>query len=185
MDARPFAITIPTLITLGRILLAPAVGWALLQSYVELAASLFIVASLSDWLDGYLARRWHQTTRLGAWLDALADKLVTLCSAVPLVVTGHLPLAVVLVLVGRDALIVAAAFSTRRSSGALDFPPSPLGKLHTALVFCLVAVLLAQAANWIQLGPWFQWLFALPVLTAILSCTHYIRSFSRSRHVTA
>ena len=57
-----------------------------------------------------------------------------LCCVIPLVVSGHLPLAVVLVLVGRDLLIVVAAFSARHATSVLEFPPSVLGKLHTALV---------------------------------------------------
>ncbi len=180
-------LTLPNLITLGRLLVAPCIGWALLEFAYAVAAWTFIIASLSDWLDGYLARKWNQTSRLGALLDPIADKLMTFCTVVALAWANKLPIEVAMILIGRDVLILGAAISAWRISGTMAFPPSKLGKLHTFIVFSIMAVLIAQAAGWVRLGDLLPSLFIVPVVTAVLSGVHYVWSFSRGRggHATA
>lgn len=179
------ALTVPTMITLGRLVLAPGIAWALMAEQNAWAAWCFIAAGLSDWLDGYLARRWRQVTRLGTVLDPIADKMTTLCTLVPLVMLGHLPIAIAVVLIGRDIIILAAAVSAQRATGVMEFPPSRLGKLHTFMLFSLIALLLSQAAGWTHFGAVFPWVFIAPILTAVASCVHYVWSFSRAHHVAS
>ena len=66
---------IPNLISLGRVILVPIVFWLLLQDQTQMAFVLFVVAGISDGVDGFLAKRYGWTTELGAYLDPLADKL--------------------------------------------------------------------------------------------------------------
>ncbi len=172
---------VPNLITSGRIVLAPTVAWALLESAYSLAAWCFMLASVSDWQDGYLARRWNQTSRLGALLDPIADKLLTFCTVVVLAWANHLPMEVAMILITRDALILGAAVSAWRLTGTMEFPPSKLGKLHTAVVFTIMAVVIAQMAGWLRLGGLLPNLFIVPVITAVLSGVHYLWTFSRAR----
>ncbi len=174
--------TVPNLITSGRVVLGPAVGWALLESAYSLAAWCFILASMSDWLDGYLARRWNQTSRFGALLDPIADKLLTFCTVVALAWANHLPMEVAMILIGRDVLVLGAAVSAWRLTGTMEFPPSKLGKLHTFVVFTVMAVLIAQTAGWLRLGDLLPSLFIVPIVTAVFSGVHYMWSFSRRRH---
>ncbi len=173
--------TVPNLITSGRLILAPTVAWALLDSTYFVAAWCFIAASLSDWLDGYLARRWNQTSRLGALLDPIADKLLTFCTVVALAWANHLPMEVAMIFIARDALILGAAVSAWRLTGTMEFPPSKLGKLHTAVVFTVMAVLIAQLAGWLRLGALLPNLFIVPIITAVLSGVHYLWTFARAR----
>lgn len=173
-------LNLPNLITLGRLLVAPCIGWALLEMAYGVAAGIFIVAALSDWLDGFLARRWNQTTRFGALADPIADKLMTFCTVVALAWASKLPMQVAMVLIGRDVFILGAAISAWRITGSMAFPPSVLGKTHTFVVFSLMAALIAQAAGWVKLGDLPMVVFVVPVVTALLSGAHYVWSFSRT-----
>jgi cardiolipin synthase (CMP-forming) len=174
-------LTVPNLITMGRLVLGPAAAWALFEADYSLAAWCFIAASVSDWLDGYLARRWNQTSRLGALLDPIADKLMTFCIVVVLAWTNHIPMEVGMILVARDALILGAAVSSWRLTGTLEFPPSKLGKLHTAVVFTVMSVVIAQMAGWLKLGDVLPNLFLVPIITAVLSGVHYVWIYARAR----
>ena len=86
-----------------------------------------------------------------------------------------------MILVARDALIMGAAVSSWRLTGKLEFPPSKLGKLHTAVVFTVMSVVIAQMAGWLKLGDLLPALFIAPVVTAVLSGVHYLWIYTRAR----
>ena len=100
------ALSIPNLITLGRILLVPIVVWAIAQGLMWLAFVLFLAAGVSDAIDGFLAKRFHMTTELGAYLDPLADKALIVSIYVALGVNGYIPRWLVILVVSRDILII-------------------------------------------------------------------------------
>ena len=102
------ALTIPNVITLGRIMLVPVVFWLLLTEHMPAAFFAFILAGISDAVDGFLAKRFGWATELGAYLDPLADKLLIVCIFVALGVRGELPSWLVIAVVSRDILIVIA-----------------------------------------------------------------------------
>ena len=100
--------TLPTKLTVTRILLTfVIIGLLLSAGWVAKAAALvgFLIASLTDWLDGYLARRWHQTSALGALLDPIADKVLVLGMFIAFIQLGLVPTWMVLVIVLRDLVI--------------------------------------------------------------------------------
>ncbi len=82
--------SIPNLITLGRILLVPVVVWAIMSNAMWIAFLLFVVAGISDGVDGYLAKRFDMTTELGAYLDPLADKALIVSIYLTLGITGDI-----------------------------------------------------------------------------------------------
>ena len=140
--------TVPNLLTLLRIFLLPVI---LLVYYLPLdasytwAAGLFLLAALTDWLDGYLARRLHQTTRLGAFLDPVADKLTVSLTLLLLVeeydaIWMTLP---AMVIVGREIVISALrewmAEMGQRSSVAVSY----IGKFKTAVQMVSIVLLLS------------------------------------------
>ncbi len=84
--------TLPNLLTLSRLLLAPVVAWRLLAHDVEGAFWLFVLAAITDLLDGNLARWLNQRSVLGAWLDPIADKVMLLTTFAMLALTGLLPM---------------------------------------------------------------------------------------------
>src|SRR6266571_4191912 len=102
------AVNIPNMITIMRLLLVPAVVLAMLQARWDWAFAGFLVAGISDGVDGFIARRYKQFSRLGAYLDPMADKLLLVSVFVVMGFAGELPLWLVVTMVSRDALIICA-----------------------------------------------------------------------------
>lgn len=184
---------LPNSLTVARIFLVPVLVSVLLTKFegrlvlglpVELVgAAIFGLASLTDWLDGYLARRRGQVTWVGQVLDPIADKLLISATLVSLVQLGLAPAWMVAVIIGREFAITGLR-SVAYARG-LTMPASPLGKLKMAsqvvailllilgwerMPFLLVA---GQAALWVVLG------------TALLSAFDYYRRFSRAMNAIA
>jgi cardiolipin synthase len=138
--------TLPNLLTVSRLLLAPVVAWRLLAHDVEGAFSLFVIAALTDLLDGNLARWLNQRSVLGAWLDPIADKTMLLTTLSMLALTGLLPMWLLILVVLRDLVILSGAEAYRRLTGKLDVRPTLSGKFATFMEFVLVSWVLADIA---------------------------------------
>ena len=100
--------SIPNIITLGRILLVPFIVWAIASSQMEIAFAIFVVAGVSDAVDGFLAKRFNMASELGALLDPLADKALLVSIYVALGIWGAVPRWIVILVVSRDIMIVSA-----------------------------------------------------------------------------
>ena len=100
--------SIPNIITLGRILLVPVIVWAIASSQMAIAFAVFIVAGVSDAVDGFLAKRFNMTSELGALLDPLADKALLVSIYIALGIWGAVPRWIVILVVSRDIMIVSA-----------------------------------------------------------------------------
>lgn len=138
--------TLPNLLTALRLVLAPVVAWRLLEHDVEGAFWLFVLAAITDFLDGNLARWLNQRSVLGAWLDPIADKVMLLTTLSMLALTGLLPMWLLYVVAVRDMVILAGAEGYRRLTGKLDVRPTLSGKIATFLEFVLVSWVLADIA---------------------------------------
>lgn len=171
--------TLPNLITLGRILLVPLVFWLLATDRVQLACVVFLIAGLSDALDGYLAKRWNMTSRLGAYLDPLADKLLIVSVFVALTVTGAFPLWLVTLVVTRDVLIVAAVVLCWILSHPMAIRPLMISKATTAAQISLAALVLANRGFDLQLDPWVQGVVWLTGALTAASLFAYMRAWLR------
>lgn len=137
--------TMPNLLTIGRICLAPFLVSAVLEGRYLTGFILFLVAGVSDALDGALARILKQRTVLGQYLDPVADKL--LLSTLFLVLThmNLMPVRVTALVFGRDLGILVVAAILYSAAGRRDFKPSLVGKANTlAQVAAVAAVLLYQ-----------------------------------------
>ena len=99
---------IPNFITLGRVILVPVVFWLLVSGQTEMAFVVFVVAGISDAVDGFLAKRFGWATELGAYLDPLADKLLIVSIYIALAVAREIPSWLVIAVVSRDVLILLA-----------------------------------------------------------------------------
>jgi len=137
---------IPNLITLMRLLLVVPVAVAILSGEFMLTLVLFAVASVSDGVDGYLARRFDWTSRFGAILDPIADKLMLIVAFLLLTLIGNFPIWLAAVVIGRDLIIVAGATVYHILFGEYEFSPTLLGKLSTASQFTLVLLNLLDLA---------------------------------------
>lgn len=165
---------LPNAISLLRLLATPVVVWLIFAAQWQMAGGLFLLAALSDGMDGYLARRLGQTTAFGAALDALADKALGLATLITLTRLGMIPLWVTVAILLRDSVIVLGAFRYHRLTGHLEIQPTGLGKVHTLTEFALLALVLGNAAQVIQLGIWEWPLFALVFAVAVISGIQYV-----------
>ena len=176
--------SIPNLLAVTRLILTPIVMVLILQAgdntAMRITATvLFTIAALTDFADGYLARRWRITTTLGAFLDTVADKILVAGSLVALVEIGATSSWVAFIIIGREVAIMGL-----RSVAALDdnstVPPSIWGKWKATIQF--VAIGLAILALDVVIGPWRldQWMMAIAVFFTFISAGDY---FSRFRSV--
>lgn len=170
---------IPNLITVGRFLLVPPVVWALLQEKYSLALLLFFVAGASDGLDGYLAKRYDWSSRLGALLDPLADKaLLVSCYAV-LTWSGLLPLWLLVLVLLRDLVIVCGAVVYHFYVAHLDAQPTLISKTNTLMQILLVLlVIVNQGFQWGD-GRWVDVLVYVVTLTTVWSGIDYVVTWGR------
>ena len=136
---------VPIALTLVRIVLVPLVIVFLISSdrvHVLIAAVIFIAASLTDWLDGRMARRWNQVTRLGTLLDPVADKLLVAAALVSLVHVEMLAAWMAVVIIGRE-LAVTGLRGVALSMGTV-VPASSLGKAKTVSQYVAITVLILE-----------------------------------------
>ena len=122
---------LPNLITCMRFILIGPILWALLTKCYPLAFYLFLIAGLSDGLDGLLARFFDWTTPLGALLDPLADKLLLMGSFIVLAYLQQIPVWLTIMVIGRDIWIMGGALLYRYWVGPLDYKPVWISKLNT------------------------------------------------------
>lgn len=129
-----------------RFLLVPAIVWALLSGEMAWAFAFFLVAGVSDGVDGFIARHFDQQSRLGAYLDPLADKLLLVSVFVVLGLMGELPLWLVILAVSRDALILGAVMLSSVMGHPVTVKPLFVSKANTAVQIVLAAAALADLA---------------------------------------
>jgi cardiolipin synthase len=137
-------VNLPNLITLGRLLCVPVAIWLVLSDDLGAAFWLFAAAGISDAIDGFIAKRFDQRSRLGALLDPIADKTLLVSMYVTLGIAGYLPNWLVILVVFRDALIVGGFILVTTLAHAMRWEPLFISKLNTALQIGLIAVVLAR-----------------------------------------
>src|ERR1700752_3255490 len=135
--------SIPNFITLGRILLVPIIIWAIASDQMELAFAVFIVAGVSDAIDGFLAKRFNMTSELGALLDPLADKALLVSIYVALGIWGAMPRWIVILVVSRDIMIVPAVIFSWLFEKPIPMKPLMVSKLNTGARVAFAALGLA------------------------------------------
>lgn len=125
-------LTVPNLLSLARILGVPLFLWLVLGPERDgLALIVLMVSGLTDYLDGWLARRWNQTSRLGQLLDPAADRLYILATLIGLTIRDIVPLWLVLFLVARDVMLTLCIPALRRHGYGPALPVHYLGKAAT------------------------------------------------------
>jgi CDP-diacylglycerol--glycerol-3-phosphate 3-phosphatidyltransferase len=165
-----------------RILLVPAVMALVLAGGEDTsgaypaAAALFFVAAVTDFFDGYLARRWGATSTLGSFLDTTADKLLVSCALVALVAVDRVSPWITAVIVGRELVILGLRGVV--AAEGLVMPPSPWGKIKTTVQF--VAILLVILRPGDHLGSMFldEWVMLAAALVTVVSGVEYLTRFA-------
>lgn len=170
---------LPNLISAARIVLVVPIVWSLLERRFELAIWLFVIAGASDGLDGFLAKRFGWSSRLGGILDALADKFLLVSTFVCLWWLGVFPWWLVAWVLLRDLVIVTGATVYNFRIETVQPEPSLTSKLNTVLQIALAAAGVIQVGfggvpDWLLQG-----LVWAVMLTVLLSGGGYVREWSR------
>jgi cardiolipin synthase (CMP-forming) len=177
--SRGRSLSIPNLITLGRILLVPIVVWAIASGRMQLAFLLFLAAAISDGVDGFLAKRFGMKTELGAYLDPLADKILIVSIYVTLGITGVIPLWVVILVVSRDFMIVGAIILSWLVNMPVQIKPHTVSKLNTAAQIIYACLVLASHGFQFDIELLLTLVMALVAILTTVSVVLYLAQWVR------
>ncbi len=177
-------LTVPNMLTVFRMVLIPVFVTFLFYQRFILALSVFVLAGLTDGLDGLLARRFGQQSQLGTVLDPIADKLMlvtafivlSMRSVFPQPLPSHLPVPfwVTVAVISRDVFIIVGAAAINMMTGFRGFRPSWLGKLNTTVQIGGIAAIMFAASVPYYTGYYLPTIYALVFALAVLSGLHYI-----------
>ncbi len=171
-------LNVPNVLTVVRILLVPVLVVALLEKTGGgdlLAAIVFAVASLTDAIDGYLARSRNSVTTFGKLMDPIADKLLIVAALIALVSLGRLEAWVAMVIIAREFAVTVLRVAVGTQQGVV-ISASPLGKLKTAVQVAMVIALIAVHGH----PAWLMVLIYVTVLITVLSGADYFFGLRRS-----
>lgn len=172
-------LSLPNSITFIRIIIIPVFVTAIVYKRIQYALALFIVAGVSDLLDGFLARVTHQQTRLGAFLDPLADKFLLMTSFIMFAVYGWLPMWITITVISRDLIVMLGWLLLYLLYDITKVEPSLTGKAAIASQLILIAyILLALSVRLPLPGGWI--LAAVTVLSALSGLQYVYRGLRQA-----
>jgi len=179
-------VNLPNAITIGRIFLVPLLVVVLLTKFEGrlifgvrkemVGAAIFGIASLTDWLDGYLARRRQQVTTLGQFMDPLADKLLITAALVSLVQMDLAQSWMVVVILGRE--IAVTVLRSLAQSRGIAIPASPLGKFKMVSQVTAILLLILGGDHVPQFATLGKIALCVAMVTAVASAFDYYRRFN-------
>ncbi len=182
MSAR--IVTVPNVLTIFRMVLIPVFASLLFYQKFVLALVVFVIAGVTDGLDGLLARRFDQRSQLGTILDPIADKMMMVTSFVvlsmrsvfPQPVPSHLPIPfwVTIAVISRDVFILVGAAAINIVTGFRGFRPSLLGKINTTVQIIAIAVIMFAASVPYGTGYYLPTIYTTVFTFAVLSGVHYV-----------
>jgi len=177
-------VTVPNLLTVFRMVLIPVFVSLLFYQRFVYALGIFILAGVTDGLDGLLARRFNQKSQLGTILDPIADKLMLVTSFVvlsmrsvfPQPLPSHLPVPfwVTVAVISRDVFILVGAAAINIVTGFRGFRPSMLGKINTVVQIFAIAIIIFAASVPYGTGYYLPTLYTTVFAFAVLSGAHYV-----------
>ncbi len=144
MGANSFIGNIPNLITVARLFSVPLLVWLIVNEAMEAAFWVFVAAGVSDALDGFIAKRFGLVTKLGSYLDPIADKALLVSAFVTLGQADHVGTWLVILVVFRDVLIIGGTLLFHILGRAVEMRPLMISKFNTLMQIILVSMLLAK-----------------------------------------
>jgi cardiolipin synthase len=182
-------VTVPNLLTVFRMVLIPVFVSLLFYQRFVIALAMFVLAGITDGLDGLLARRFDQKSQLGTILDPIADKLMLVTSFVvlsmravfPQPLPPHLPVPfwVTVAVISRDVFILVGAAAINIVTGFRGFRPSLLGKINTTVQIGAIAAIIFAASVPYGTGYYLPTIYTTVFAFAVLSGAHYVFFVSR------
>ncbi len=138
---------LPNAITIIRILLIPLFLYKIIEGEMIFATAVYLTAAITDGLDGFIARVWHLQTKLGTFLDPMADKLLITTSFLTLSVLKIIPLWLALAVISRDFIIMSRSLLVYLIKNDLVIQPQIIGKVTTFFQFSYILLVLLQSAT--------------------------------------
>lgn len=172
-------LNLPNLISLGRLMLVPLAIWLILVGNYGGAFWVFVLAGVSDALDGFIAKRFDRRTRLGALLDPVADKALLVSVYVTLGWAGQLWTSLVVLVVFRDVMIIGGFLLIQAVAAPKRYDPLFVSKLNTGLQIALVAFVLARLGLGVGPGLLGEVLSLAVMATTVLSGMSYLVRWTR------
>ena len=148
--------SLPNLISLGRLVLVPAIIVMIATERWKEACVVFVIAGISDAVDGWIAKTFDLRTELGAYLDPVADKALIVSIYVALAIVAVLPATLVILVVARDIMIIGAFMISLIMRKPLKVKPLMISKLNTAAQISFAAMVLGVKAFSFPAGMWFD-----------------------------
>jgi cardiolipin synthase len=172
-------VSLPNLITLGRILLVPVIIWAITSGQMAAAFVLFFIAGLSDAVDGFLAKRFNMQSEIGALLDPLADKCLLVSIYIALAMTADVPRWLVILVVSRDIIIIGAVIVSWLVDRPIPMKPLMVSKLNTVAQVGYAGLVLASLGFGFVFTPFDTILMAIVTVLTLLSVSLYLVEWVR------
>ncbi len=175
---------VPNIITVARLAMIPLLILLLREQDYRAALMIFLIAGLSDGLDGFIARRYKLESHLGGVLDPMADKLLMLSTFVTLTLLGHIHFWLLLLVVSRDFLIIGGYLVVTSQTGAVKMQASIYSKLNTVVQILLVIVILFEQAKLFSVPLLVDFLIYSVLTTTVVSGVHYYWAWIIKKRVT-
>ena len=169
-------LSVPNQLTMFRLLLLPFILIAMIYRWHDIALGLFLVAVITDVIDGIIARRLDQQTLLGEYLDPIADKLLLTSAFIVQALIGAIPWWLTILVLSRDLIIISTVLVVMLATGIRDFPPSAFGKANTVVQAATIStVMLYNASEAVWAGQLLSVLIWAAAATTLASSAHYMR----------
>ncbi|KJS15456.1 MAG: CDP-alcohol phosphatidyltransferase [Hoeflea sp. BRH_c9] len=171
--------TLPNYITIARFIMVPLIVLAMINGDMLAAFVMFMLAGVSDGVDGFIARQFNQKSELGAWLDPVADKFLLVSVFVVLGWLEVLPVWLVILAVSRDGLIVGAVVLSSLMDNPVEMRPLLISKANTMFQIILLILVLADLAGLARLDAVIGWMIYAVAGLTIGSAAAYLVSWLR------
>ncbi|MBF0381419.1 MAG: CDP-alcohol phosphatidyltransferase family protein [Magnetococcales bacterium] len=173
---------IPNSLSLIRLLSAPLFCWLLISQHFNFALGLFLIASITDAADGYIAKQWQQETELGRYLDPLADKVLLMVGFITLSLIQMLPVWITLIIVSRDIVLIGGVILSKMLAKVYLVRPLIISKINTFLQMLLIMLVLLSS-QFVELKPVVTMQIWLTAISTVASLWVYISRWSISNGV--
>ena len=171
--------SLPNLITLGRLFLVPVVITMIAAQRWREAFLVFVIAGISDAVDGWLAKTFKLTTELGAFLDPVADKALLVSIYVALAIAQVIPAPLAILVVARDLMIIGAIVISWLVGKPVEIRPLLISKVNTTMQITFAALVLGAKAFDFSLGSWFEILLYVVAALTLASLAAYLWRWMR------
>ncbi|MBE0578463.1 CDP-alcohol phosphatidyltransferase family protein [Devosia sp.] len=173
-------VALPNLLSLARLFCVPLIVWLILDGRADIAFIVFVLAGVTDAVDGFIAKRFGAVTELGKFLDPLADKALLVSVYVALASVGGMPRWLVILVVFRDVLIVGGSLLIHTMRQTVVMNPLKISKLNTLLQIVLAAVALLRDGYGVMPDGIDTILAVVVAVTTFLSGAAYVWVWGRS-----